>query len=140
MQLMNINGNRLDMYDSITELPVLNFHEFNRNLIIDAGIGSDMEAIDAKLARLSRLIQSDKKEAALTDIMNIRTGLYMILNGISPKMRAFIAMIKTLNGEAVTNYSEENVQRITKELHRKGLTIGKVKGFLSMAKKKRNRN
>ena len=48
-------------------------------------------------------------------------------------MNAFVALIKTMNGKEI---DLANTESIIKELSRKGLTIGKLSGFMNEVKKK----
>ena len=45
-------------------------------------------------------------------------------------------MIKTINGETIGELTDARIEKIGLELSKKGLTVGKVRGFLKRLKKK----
>ena len=47
MKELKLAGHKVRLYDSIEELPICRFHAYNRMLLIDAGIGSDINDFDA---------------------------------------------------------------------------------------------
>ena len=49
---------------------------------------------------------------------------------------AFVCLIKTLNGEPVTDFTEGNIRKVLKDLDRKRLTVAKVRAFIDHVKKK----
>ena len=66
MKTVKINNHELKLYDSIDEMPIVNFQKYNKYIIVDSGLGSDIDSVDEHLVNLAKLIKSDKdKEAAL---------------------------------------------------------------------------
>lgn len=140
MQLIRYNGHTLEMYDSITELPITRYQEYNRYVMIDSGIGSDMNDADGHILTLRRLVAAGKMEEADTQLVNMRQNLAFVVSNTSPRMNSFVPLIATMNGRPVSDLSPENVQKLLAELDRKGLTAGKVLGFLTAVKKKWSRS
>ena len=52
------------LYDSIDELPILRFHAYNKMLLIDAGVGSDLNDWDAHIEKAIRFIRKEKPDLA----------------------------------------------------------------------------
>ena len=48
------------LYDCIDELPIINFQKYNKFLLLDSGLGSDIDSVDSHLLNLARLIKTDK--------------------------------------------------------------------------------
>lgn len=46
-----INKHNVVLYDSIDELPMLRFHKYNKMLLVDAGVGSDLSDFDRHIER-----------------------------------------------------------------------------------------
>lgn len=103
------------MYDSIDELPIQNFQKYNKFLLIDSGIGSDIDDIDKHISRIAKYINTDKK-MAMQELQNMRQNLYMISASLSPKYMAFAALIKDIDGKPVEDLSDENLKSIIDEL------------------------
>ena len=44
-----INNHIVILYDSIDELPIIRFHKYNKYMLIDSGIGSDLNDINVHI-------------------------------------------------------------------------------------------
>lgn len=111
-----INGITLKLYDSIEELPILNFQKFNRYLLIDAGIGSDLEDIDVHIEKVAKYINTDK-QLAVQELMNMRQSLYFISQAVDVKHLAFVTLIYEINGKKLYDLSDDNVKAISTKLN-----------------------
>ena len=115
MKTIVINKKTLQVYDSIDELPIVNFQKYNKFLLIDAGVGSDINDIDQHISRLAKYIKTDKA-LAIQELQNMRQNMYMIANNISPKYLAFAALIHSVDGKKVEDLSDENLRAILEEI------------------------
>lgn len=115
MKTITLNDNVLKMYDDIDELPIVNFQKFNKYMLIDSGIGSDIDSIDKHITRLAKLVKLDDKAQALQELQNMRQNMHMIVNNISPIHLAFATLIYSINGQRLTDLSDENLNAL---LHR----------------------
>lgn len=104
------------LYDSIDELPIVNFQKYNKYLLIDSGVGSDVDDIDKHITKLAKLINTDKK-LAMQELQNMRQNMYMIANNLSPKYFAFASLIYSIDGEVIKDLSDENLLSIIKSLN-----------------------
>lgn len=109
MKKLTINNREILVYDSIDELPMVNFQKYNKYMLIDSGIGSDINDIDTHISRLAKYIKSDVSKA-MQELQNMRQNLYMISSGISPKHLAFAALIHSVDGKEVTDLSDDNLK------------------------------
>lgn len=133
---MRLNGNFLEVYDSIDELPYWRFQEYNRAAMLDAEIGSDITAIDRHINQARRYNAAGDVENTEKTLLNLRQALAFAGAGTSPESRAFVALIARINGEVVDSLTDNQVERIMATLSRKGLTVGKLRGILEQVKKK----
>lgn len=115
MKKVVINGKELLLYDSIDELPIVNFQKYNKYLLIDSGVGSDIDDIDRHIVKIAKYIKSDRN-LALRELQNMRQNFYMIASAVSPKHLAFAALIHSIDGEIVTDLSDTNLQAILDSL------------------------
>lgn len=117
-----INKKKLKLYDSIENMPIVNFQAFNKFMLIDSGIGSDFSDIDNHISKIAKLINSDKKEA-LQELQNMRQSFYFISQKISPKYMSFVCFIHSIDGVVITDLSDSSVQSILNDLNaeRKGI-------------------
>ena len=115
MKKVTVKGKVLEIYDSVDEMPIINFQKFNKFLLIDSGIGSDAEDIDRHISKIAKLIKTDQAKA-LQELQNMRQNIYMIANDISPKHLSFTALIHSIDGKKVFDYSDNNLKAILKDL------------------------
>ena len=138
MKQMLINKKTICVYDSIDELPIVNFQKYNKYLMIDSGIGSDVDDIDAHITKIAKYIKSKDEKKALLELQNMRQSMYMINSEISPKYLAFAALIHSIDGKEVTDLSDDGLKALLEEI--KQIKHSKVIEFLFWLKKKLRRN
>lgn len=54
MRKIVLAKHKVELYDSIDELPIVRFHKYNKMLLIDAGVGSDLSDWDAHMEKVVR--------------------------------------------------------------------------------------
>ena len=104
-----INSKEVRLYDSIDELPITRFHKYNKCLLIDPGIGSDLSDIDAHIERLYRYISHDSK-LAVQELQNLRQSLYMVSQEISAKFLSFAVLVESIDGVKRDDLSDEGMK------------------------------
>lgn len=114
MRQVNVNGHTLEVYEGIDELPIINFQKYNKCLLIDSGIGSDVDSVNQHIITLAKLIGTNTetdKEKVLTELENMQTNLMMICSEISPSNMAFAALVHSVDGEVVTDLSDSGLKK-----------------------------
>lgn len=117
MKTIYVNKLKIKLYSSIDELPIVNFQKYNKFLLIDSGIGSDVDDIDTHIVRIARLINSKDTEKAMQELQNLRQNLFMINSGISPKYLAFTALIHSIDDKELTDLSDDNLKEVLKKIN-----------------------
>lgn len=137
MKKVNINRRlKLVLYDGINEMPMGNFREFNRFVMLDAGLGSDIQDIDNKFAAVIKFIMQGKKEEGAKELINTRQAIALVLNGTNLKQMSFVPFIHTLNGERVTDLSEEGAREVLRKMELAMVSQGWLIDMLGGLKKK----
>ena len=134
MKSLLINKKIVQVYDSIDEMPIVNFQKYNKYLLIDSGIGSDADDIDAHIVKIAKFIKANNNKKALQELQNMRQNMYMVNNEISPKYLAFAALIHNIDGKEVNDLSDDGLKKLLKDL--KDIKHSKVIDFLLWLKKK----
>lgn len=134
MRTENINGHTLVLYNGIDEMPIINYQKYNKYLLVDAGIGPDVDSIDEKIVSLAKLINTNNKKAAIDELTNLRLSIFMAQNQISPKLMSLITMCYSIDGEVITDYSDENIKLLLEKLQRS--KYGTLIDFFNQLKKK----
>ena len=108
----SIGRHKVEIYDSIDNLPIIRFHKYQKLLLVDAGVGADITAFDAKMDKVRRYLADGKTDKAMREVENIRQGVYMIQQEFSPKCRAFAALVAKIDGKPCNDLSDEGLARI----------------------------
>lgn len=134
MREVTLAGHKVRLYQSIEELPMQRFHKYNKCLMIDAGLGSDMVAMDGHLERVVQYIRNERKEEAAKEIENIRQTMYLILQEQSPKHLSFACLVESIDGKPVDDVSDDGLKHILELLG--DVPVGEVTAQSDAVKKK----
>ncbi|MCL5459663.1 hypothetical protein M3M33_13595, partial [Loigolactobacillus coryniformis] len=77
MRTIKVANHTVELFDSIDELPVMRFHKYNKMLLIDSGIGSDLADVDNHIERAIRFCRT-KPDLAAAELDNLRQSIYFI--------------------------------------------------------------
>lgn len=133
MKNVKIGKYNVLMYESIDELPIVRFHKFNKYVLVDSGIGSDLNDVNNHISRISKFIHTDKN-SALRELENLRNSLYLVLNEVGIKHLSFVMFIHSINGKEVHDLSDENVKVISAKLNK--VKVNYLDHLIEMVKKK----
>ena len=134
MVTFEIGKHTVEMFDGIEELPIVRFHKYQKLLLIDAGIGSDIASFDQRIEKTRRFLMAGKPEKAQQELENLRQCVYMIQNGINPKHRAFAVLVSKIDGVEYNSISDESLDAILTTLQ--DTPESKLAARLDAAKKK----
>lgn len=134
MKTLLLNKKIIKVYDSIDEMPIVNFQKYNKYLLIDSGIGSDADDIDSHIVKIAKFIKAGDNKKALQELQNMRQNMYMVNNEISPKYLAFAALIHSVDGKELTDLSDDGLKEVLNEI--KKIKHSKIIEFLYGLKKK----
>lgn len=134
MRTLKIGKHKIEMYESIEDLPILRFHKYNKMLLIDSGIGSDIADVESHIEKVAAFIRTGAGEKAIDELSNMRKALYFIHMNLSPKHLAFAALITKIDGKECNDLSDDGLQRVVSMLADED--NGKVMETLADVKKK----
>lgn len=136
MKKIQYNGHTLVLFASIEELPISRFNAFNRYLLIDAGVGGDLAAVDRHLSAVLRFLSKEDRKSAEREVMNLRQNIAFALQNVSPEMMAFVPLIQSIDGKPVEDLTIEGVQAVLEDLAEKRFRVGDLFSWVREAKKK----
>lgn len=116
MRTVQIGRHTVELYDSIDTLPVLRFHAYNKMILVDAGIGSDLNDWDSHAERVIRFITTDDKESAIKEIDNLRQNIYLVQSGVAPRHLAFAALVESIDGVRYDDLTTEGLSKVVEML------------------------
>lgn len=134
MKSLIVNKKVVKIYDSIDEMPIVNFQKYNKYLLIDSGIGSDADDIDAHITRIAKFIKANNNKKAMQELQNMRQNMYMVNNEISPKYLAFAALIQSVDGKEISDLSDDSLKNTLNDI--KAIKHSTIVDFLVWLKKK----
>lgn len=131
-----INKHVVKLYDSVDEMPIVNYQKYNKYLLIDSQIGSNLDDYSQHIAKALTYINQGKLEQLRQELINQRQLMFMINQEISPKYLAFSALIAEFDGRPVTDLSDDNLKALLSQL--RGAKNSVVEWLLQKIKKKLN--
>lgn len=111
MKTVQLKGMSVEIYDAIEELPILRFHKYNKMLLVDAGVGSDLADFDRHIEKAIRYAGSTTPNLAVTELQNLRQNVYFIQSEVSPRYLAFAVLVKSINGTPCNDLSDDGLQK-----------------------------
>ena len=117
MVTAKIGKHTVEFYDTIEELPIVRFHKYQKLLLVDAGIGSDIAAFDQRIEKTRRFLNAGKPEQAQQELENMRQCVFLIQSGVNPKHRAFAALVTKIDGQDCTDIGDDALAAITEKLN-----------------------
>lgn len=115
MRKVTLAGKQVELYDAIDELPVLRFHKFNKMLLIDTGVGSDLSNVDNHIDKAIRFIKK-RPDDAIRELENLRQSIFLIQSEISPNHLAFCVLVKSIDGVEKSDISDDALKKVLEEL------------------------
>lgn len=117
MVTVKIGKHTVEMYDTIEDLPIVRFHKYQKLLLIDAGIGADINAFDQRIEKTRRFLMDGKTDKAQQELENLRQSVFLIQSEINPKHRAFAALVAKLDGVECGDVSDDGLAKLTETLN-----------------------
>lgn len=116
MRTVKLAGKTVELYDDIESLPMLRYHKYNKMLLIDAGVGSDLADFDKHIEKAMRLAKGKTPQLAVTELENLRQNVYFIQSEVSPRYLAFAALVKSIDGTPCEDLTDDGLQKVLKKL------------------------
>ena len=116
MKTVVLGKHKVTLYDSIDELPIKRFHVYNRMLLVDAGIGSDIADFDNHIERAIRYHNQGDKENFAKEFENLRQNVYLILNQQNTEHLSFACLVTQVDDTACNDLSTDGLQKVLEML------------------------
>ncbi len=116
MKYFFIGKHRVKVYDSIDDLPMERFHKYNKFLLIDAGLGSDMQSFDAHIEKVVTFMRNGDKDNAAKELENMRQNVYVMQTEQSPQNLSFAALVAEIDDIETDDLSDEGLERVRQML------------------------
>jgi hypothetical protein len=137
MVTTKIGKHKVELYDSVPDMPLLRFFKYNRFMLIDSGVGSDLADVDNHISRAVKFLGKDPKAAA-QELENLQVAIYLIMQEMGPKYMAYASLIKSVDGVDLYDLSDESVKKILTMLG--DVPVGIIDRAIAALKKKYKSN
>lgn len=131
---LKLDNHTVVLYNSIEELSIERYHKFNKMLLVDAGIGSTIADFDRHLVKIVSLARENKLEEMSREVENMRQGVFLTQQELSPRFLSFAALVKSIDGKEVTDISDAGLKAVVEQL--KDESVQHISDALEDAKKK----
>ena len=116
MRKIKLGGHKVTIYDSIDELPMVRFHKYSKMLLVDAGVGSDINDFDAHIERAVRYFRKGDNENGAKELENLRQCVFLILSEQSVKDLSFACLVAEIDGKPCDDLSEQALADVVRTL------------------------
>jgi hypothetical protein len=139
MKTLQIGKHKLEVYDSIDDMPCTRWNKFNKLLIIESGLGTSIPSILDRIKVLKSLLATENKRKEVEiELDNMYQALFFADNAINPASMAFACTVKSIDGVEYTDITDSGINNVLAQL--KDLTIREVRESNNTIKKKLNRS
>lgn len=122
--------------ESIKELPIDRYSEFQKYIIQDAGIGSTIEDVYKHSEKIDVFLSTDKIQEAINERANQHFNFFFMLNKINIRHLSFAVLVDSINDQPILDYSETNLLKVCERIGKLGLTHEGLCSILEDVKKK----
>lgn len=112
MKEVKLGKHVVKLYDSIDELPIKRFHAYNRFLLVDAGVGSDITDFDNHIERCVQYFKDGDAANAGKELDNLRQNVFLVLSQQNLKHLSLACLIKEVDGVEYDDLSQDGLQRV----------------------------
>lgn len=134
MRHMVIGSHNVAVYDSIEELPIKRFQKYNKMMLIDAGVGSDMRDIVAHVQRATIYATNGDTKNTIQELNNLLQAIELVNNELSPRYMAFVCLVAEIDGKPCNDISDDGLIATLKALG--SATTSQMTASIEAVKKK----
>jgi hypothetical protein len=122
--------------ESIKELPIDRYSEFQKYLLQDSGMGSDIESVARHFEKIDIFLAANKVQEAINERTNQHFNFFFMLNQINITHLSFAVLVSSITDQPITDYSETALLTVSKQLGKQGFTHEQLVEILEDVKKK----
>ena len=111
MKVGKINKHKIEIFDAIDEMPIQRFQKYNKYMLIDSGVGSDLQDILDHVERAKIYIKANPA-MAVAELDNLRQAIYLVSEEMSPKYMAFAVLVNKIDGKPADDLSDVGLKKV----------------------------
>ena len=83
-----INNHRVELFESVEDLPMIRFQKYSKYVLIDSGVGNTYEDVLKKIAKVNGYIETKDFESAKGDLKNMALSVSLVFSEMNLKSLA----------------------------------------------------
>jgi hypothetical protein len=107
---------KIELYDSIHELPMFRSAVLDRYLNMSFHVPSQVNTLAEGLAKCLQLLEHQETQPAKTLLYNMMYGLHVCTEGIQPRAMALAALIYRINGRVYDDMSDSGLKETLSQI------------------------
>ena len=111
MRTAKVNGHKVEIFDSIDELNIRRFQKYNKYMLIDSGVGSDLQDIIDHIEKAKIYIKANP-QLAYVELENMKQAMYLATEEISPKYMAFAVLVNKIDDVPADDLTDAGLKRV----------------------------
>jgi hypothetical protein len=135
MIIDEIGGHKIERFSSIDDTPIPRFMNFNRYVMLESGVGSDLQAIDNHDKKIILWAKRGEYEKIIRATQNRNQSMRWVLDGLHPGLMSYAVLIRSIDGNLVYDYSDEACKSMVMKLGKWGATKGLIERAVDAVKK-----
>lgn len=136
MAILKIKRNTVETYESLSEMPMRNFHLFNKFIVLNSNIGSDLDSIQDRVQKVRRFVAQQDGKKADAELNNLLQALTFAVENVPTDSLAFVCLCRRINNRDVIIMDDESAIRWQQRLSRYGSPMGLIWDTIGRLKKK----
>lgn len=127
--------NGVELYETIDEMPIIRKHLFDKFLIMDSGMGSNMQDVEHRLQKLGVFLTEKDFDKALQETKNLHHTIFNGMAEINFQSLAFSSLVYKIDNKEVSVETESDAEKVLEQLQKK-IKHKDVADFVEDVKKK----
>ena len=108
----SVAGHKLVFYDSVEDLPIVQFHRYSKFLLVESGIGDNINDIDRHITKIFNFFGDRKKMQQ--ELLNLRQCLYVIATEQDIHNKATLCLVRSVDGKVWEDFSDSGLDELYK--------------------------
>jgi hypothetical protein len=116
MKTVQFGKNEITLFDSMHSIPPHRESKMNYYYMAEMGIGHDFLGVEAHLSAIQLAVIEGEASVVNQAIENLKLCYMSAIAEYNPKYIAWICLIHSINGELLTDISEDNLRKVADKL------------------------
>ena len=117
MRTVKLLNHKIEIYDSIDEMPITRYHKFTQLMVLSSGVGNDLAAIKSKILGIKQMLDDKQPEKAKVELLNLYHVFFFIDTVTDPRSLAFASIVKSIDGDPMDAISDDELKKTSDQLN-----------------------